>query len=340
MAIKWHVRARRELAGYINKILAKLFTKQQNYTPIPQKDIKKILIIRVNYRIGNIIFQTPLINAISEIFPNAKIDFMLGAPYITPLIEGMPNINKVYSFDRKLLTKPLQAIKLVNEINQNNYDLTITSNLGSSSDKIATFLVKANYKVGFYDKNQFLPVTHSTEVINNFDGLHEALKPLELVKIFGKDPYRFERELNLKINPSKKTNFIGIFRDARGEKKYKNSFWQELIDELKKLDDTLEFIDILDPNNKTPLNSDIKTISEKNLRELAKKISTLKAFICADTGPMHLASATKTPTIALFKATSPTLYGTLGKNDLSLVTKDLKTKEIAKKIYHHLQGIK
>ncbi len=113
-----------------------------------------------------------------------------------------------------------------------------------------------------------------------------------------------------------------------------------MIDELKKLNDTLEFIDILDPNNKTPLNSDIKTISEKNLRELAKKISTLKAFICADTGPMHLASATKTPTIALFKATSPTLYGTLGKNDLSLVTKDLKTKEIAKKIYHHLQGIK
>ena len=340
MAIKWHVNLRRELAKNVNKSLAKLFTKKQNFSIIPKKNIKRILIIRINYRIGNIIFQTPLINAISEIFPNAKIDFVLGAPFITPLIENMPNINKVYSFDRKLLTKPLKALKLIKEINQNSYDLTITSNLGSSSDKIATLLVKAPYKVGFFSKDQFLPITHSIKATKEFQSMHEALKPLELVKIFAEDPNRFERELNLKIEPSNKTNFIGIFRDARGEKKYENSFWQELIGELKRLDNSLEFIDILDPNNKTPLNSDIKTISEKNLRELAKKISTLKAFICADTGPMHLASATKTPTIALFKVTSPTLYGTLGKNDLSLVTKDLKTKEIAKNIYNHLQGIK
>ena len=339
MAIKWHVALRRELAKNINQTLAKLFTKKQNTSPIPKDRIKKILIIRMNYRIGNIIFQTPLVNAISEIFPNAKIDFALGAPYITPLIEGMPNINKVYSFDRKLLTKPLKAFKLIKEINQNSYDLTITSNLGSSSDKVATLLVKAPYKVGFFEKNQYLPVTHSTEVINNFDGLHEALKPLELVKVFGKDPNSFERELNLKVEKKVTTNTIGIFRDARGEKKYENSFWQELIDELKRVDNTLEFIDILDPNNKTPLNNTIKTMSEKNLRELANNFSSLKAFICADTGPMHLSSATKTPTIALFKVTSPTLYGTLGKDDLSLVTKDLDIKALAKKIYEHLKSL-
>ncbi len=339
MAVNWHVKLRREVAKNINQTLAKLFTKKQNSSPLPKEKIKKILIIRMNYRIGNIIFQTPLINAISEIFPNAKIDFILGAPYITPLIEGMPNINKVYSFDRKLLTKPLKALKLIKEINQNSYDLTITSNLGSSSDKIATLLVKAPYKVGFYEKNQYLPVTHSTEVINNFNGLHEALKPLELVKVFGENPNTFERELNLKVEKTTKTNVIGIFRDARGEKKFENSFWQNLIDELKILDNDLEFIDILDPNNKTPLNSSIKTMSEKNLRDLARNISSLKAFICADTGPMHLASATKTPTIALFKATSPTLYGTLGKHDLSLVTKDLDIKSLAREINTHLKTI-
>ncbi len=339
MAVKWHVKFRRELAKNINQTLAKLFTKKQNSSALPKEKIKKILIIRMNYRIGNIIFQSPLVNAISEIFPHAKIDFVLGAPYITPLIEGMPNINKVYSFDRKLLTKPLQALKLIKEINQNDYDLTITSNLGSSSDKVATLLVKAPFKVGFFEANQYLPVTHSTEVINNFNGLHEALKPLELVKVFGENPNNFERELNLKVERPKKTNVIGIFRDARGEKKYQNSFWQELVDELKKLDNTLEFIDILDPNNKTPLNKTIKTMSEKNLRDLANNIATLKAFICADTGPMHLASATKTPTLALFKATSPTLYGTLGKHDLSLVTKDLDIKSLAYKIHEHLKTI-
>ena len=79
------------------------------------------------------------------------------------------------------------------------------------------------------------------------------------------------------------------------------------------------------------------TISEKNLRVLAAKIGNLKAFICGDTGPMHLASATLTPTVALFKTTSPALYGTLGGNDLSLVMKEKSVKDIAKEIIEHLQ---
>jgi ADP-heptose:LPS heptosyltransferase len=83
----------------------------------------------------------------------------------------------------------------------------------------------------------------------------------------------------------------------------------------------------------------MSTISEKNLRTLAAKISNLDAFICGDTGPMHLASASGTATIALFKATSPTLYGTLGKKDLSLVMQGKSIEEIAHEIMTHLKAI-
>jgi len=345
LAIKWHVKLRRTLAKEVNLLLAKAFTKKQNNSKIPHEDIKRVLIIRMNYRIGNILFQTPLINAISKIFPDAKIDMVIGAPFITPLIKNMPNINNVYSFDRKLLTKPLKAIKLVKEVNSNNYDLTITSNLGSSSDKIATLLLKAKYKVGFYSSDQFLPITHSIKDLKDENFHHEALKPLKLVKLFDKNPKDFEQKLNLLITDKEKQKIektsdeICIFRDARGEKKFSLDFWQELVTKLKEINPNYTFVDVLDPNNKTPLFEDIKTISEKNLRDLAVTISTKKAFICGDTGPMHLASATKTPTIALFKTTSPSMYGTLGDNDLSIVTKDLSPKELATKIASHLETI-
>jgi ADP-heptose:LPS heptosyltransferase len=43
-----------------------------------------------------------------------------------------------------------------------------------------------------------------------------------------------------------------------------------------------------------------------------------RLLISADTGPMHLASSTSVPTVALFQATDPTLYGPLKPSDLSI----------------------
>lgn len=109
-----------------------------------------------------------------------------------------------------------------------------------------------------------------------------------------------------------------------------------LLDALHTLAPELHIVDILDPNNTTALKADLQTLSEKNLRTLAAKIANLEAFICGDTGPMHLASASKTPTIALFKTTSPEYYGTLGKKDLSLVLKNKNIDDVAKEILTHL----
>ena len=52
---------------------------------------------------------------------------------------------------------------------------------------------------------------------------------------------------------------------------------------------------------------------------------------------MHLASASGTATIALFKTTSPILYGTLGEKDLSIVMKEKSIEEIAQEILGHLK---
>jgi ADP-heptose:LPS heptosyltransferase len=43
-----------------------------------------------------------------------------------------------------------------------------------------------------------------------------------------------------------------------------------------------------------------------------------RLFISADTGPMHLASSTSVPTVALFQATDPSLYGPLKATDLAI----------------------
>jgi ADP-heptose:LPS heptosyltransferase len=257
----------------------------------------------------------------------------------------MPNINKVYSFPRELLKHPLKVLKLKKELKENHYDLLVSPSLHSSSDTFFTFLVSATYKLGFYSPDVFSPLTHGIPFPSTIE--HEALKPLALMSAFGKEVNDFDNFMNLQLTkeereavaPKREDTTIGIFRDARNEKKIKDDWWRELMVELKKIQPNVTIIDILDPNNKTALNENMETLSEKSLRVLALKISQLDAFICGDTGPMHLASASLTPTIALFKTTSPTLYGTLGKKDLSLEMQGKSVKEVALEIDEHLKRV-
>jgi len=346
MAQALHIRFRKQLNRWIHRLFSKLYPLKENPEPIKKSLIKKILLVRINYRIGNILFTTPLLNALEKEFPDAEIDVMIGAPFITPLIEKMPQINKVYNFPRGLLKHPLKILKLKKELRNNNYDLLVTPSLNSSSDSFFTFLVSAKYKVGFYAPDIFSPLTHGIKFPKKVE--HEALKPLVLMSVFEeKNLNRFKRYMDLRLTDKEKElvltknlkGSIGIFRDARNEKKIENSWWIELTKTLKSLNHDLKFIDILDPNNTTPLEKEMPILSEKNLRILAAKIGNLDAFICGDTGPMHLASATLTPTIALFKTTSPTLYGTLGENDLSVEIQNKSIDEIAKKIIEHLKKV-
>ena len=346
MADALHISLRKKLSNLINRSLSKLFPADKDPDLIDKDVIKRILVVRINYRIGNILFTTPLLNELEKTFPDAKIDMMLGAPFISSLIEGMPQINKVYSFPRGLLKQPLKVLKLKKELKENKYDLLITPSLMSSSDTLFTFLVSAKYKVGFYAPDIFSPLTHAVPFPENIE--HEALKPLALMSLFKNISeedmrstldIRLSREEKESVENEILAHSIGIFRDARNEKKIDDEWWSELIKALHKVDTSLKFIDILDPNNTIVLEKGMPTISEKNLRILASKISNLDAFICGDTGPMHLASASGTATIALFKTTSPTLYGTLGKKDLSLVMQGKSVEEIAGEIIDHLKSI-
>ena len=49
------------------------------------------------------------------------------------------------------------------------------------------------------------------------------------------------------------------------------------------------------------------------LRELLEALSAARLFLTVDSGPLHLAALTDTPTIALFGPETPSLYGSLGR---------------------------
>jgi len=337
---------RKRLRRISHWILAKVCAKKQSQGTLDPGQINRVLVVRINYRIGNILFTTPILNALEKQLPHTGIDMVVGAPFTASLIEGMPQINRVYSFPRSLLRQPIRLFKLIRQLNTHQYDLILVPSFFSSSDRFFSFVVKSRFKVGFNAPDVFVPFTHSLPLGCHEN--HEALRPLSLMRLLGAgEGADFSRRLDVRLNEVEKQavkgvfkpGTIGIFRDAKNEKKIDDNWWRDLLRQLKNFQEDLKFVDILDPNNATPLNGQVDSLSEKNLRVLAAKISHLDAFICGDTGPMHLASSVQTPTIALFKTTSPSYYGTLGQKDLSLDIKEKTTDEVAEIIVDHFLSV-
>lgn len=357
MSIPIHSKIRRNLKDFVNKLLINITSNKSDGEKIDPNEIKRILLVRINYRIGNVIFLTPLIKAISQKLPNAKIDIIVGAPFTIPILKNIPNVENVYDTPRKLLRNPIELFKKVREINKNNYDLIISPVGNSASSNIAISLLKAKYKLGFENQGTWSPINKTVPHSSKYK--HEALKLLPLMEIFNGDEVDYELYLDVSLSEDEKntgkqilfdllqkhnigktpSHIIGIFRDARFDKKIANIWWQEFIVEMKKNDENILIIDILAPGQEIFTN-ELPSICISNLRELSKFLSSLDVFVCGDTGPMHLASASLVPVIALFNATSPDMYGPLGKHDNVIQINDKNISLVASEAYSYLLSLK
>ncbi|MBN1905746.1 MAG: glycosyltransferase family 9 protein [Deltaproteobacteria bacterium] len=324
----WHSRIRRSISKSLNAFLCRIINTKIEYDRIDANGIKRILLIRLNHRIGNILFLTPLIKALEKKIPHAQIDLLLGADF-SELIGRMANVNKIYCVNSRLIKNPFRLITLIKELNKNGYDLTISPAKSSGSSNILQASIKSRYKLSFKVKD----VINFANIVVDFPDIkHAALLPLALMDAFDGERLTYEPYLDISLFDDEKARgkeiltqligqdningmkIIGIFRNARYEKKIADSFWLEYINKLLETGHGYIFVDIIAPGGKA-VSDDVLSISFVNLRELASFMAALDFFICADTGPMHLASAAKTDIIALFNKTSPEAYGPLGKND-------------------------
>ena len=343
-----HVTLRKKLSSFINGILS-LFTKKSIYQEHIDKDnVKNILIIRPNYRIGNLIFLTPLINELQKNIPDAKIDIIVGMKLAGKILEPMPNVDKVIDIPRKLLLHPLEMFAYIQKTRAKKYDVALNISGGSTSAQIVTALVKAKYKASFSSDKLWANFTHVQER-GRPTHIHMGLEPLEFLRFFNIQVPQKKPNLDIKltqaeidnahndlktllhvnnISTDKKT--VALFRNARFDKKISDEWWSEWIDEVLKLDKNIVFIDILSPDIPQKLNENVLEYSNKDLRTLGAFFKACDLYVSADTGPMHLAVASGAKVLALFNKTNMEVYGTLGERNKTIDVENLLPKEVAK----------
>ncbi len=320
-------------------------------------DIHRILVLRPNHRLGNILLLTPLITELEHVFPGAEIDVLAAGDAANDVLAGSFSIGRVYVLARHVARHPLATAGTLARLRRTRYDLAIDPTMDSQSGRLILALITPRYmlavpasenldwaRVMFSAPRHFakLPVYLLRHALASgqpneeidYPTLHVNLTPAEVLN--GK---RTLAALAQWPGDGIARSTLGVFANATGAKRYSESWWLQLLATIHIRRPEYAVVEILAADGVSRLNHLFPTFYSSNPRKLASVLANLTHCISADSGVMHLASATHIPTVGLFCRTDPSLYEPYGNLSRSINTNNRSPEEITATVLRVLQAI-
>ncbi len=332
---------RRNSRLLLGRSIARLKGPADYATNLSTAAVSSVLVCRINGRLGNAVFLTPLIDRIHELFPGAAIDLAMSYPQAPSLLNKQPGVRHIIPFPHKGVGMPWRYFTAVRRMRAQSYDVVIDPTPESTSGRIVLTLSRAKYRLGFANDSQWAPLTHAAP--ESAERMHQAVLPVYLLSnIFG-TPYdqqgvrlslhlqsaeieagraAIARAIQRKNPRAGATGTFGFFAHGTGSKPLERAWWLAFWKAFLELEPNAIPVEFLPSASATPTDERLASLHFPSVRELTAAIATTRMFISADTGPMHLASATSVPTVALFQASDPALYRPLKNNDLVIDVHD------------------
>ena len=292
---------------------------------IDKAAIKKILVFEGG-GIGDLLRVLPAIKAFHDNFPKAKKS-LVAAPHSHEVLKLFPYksiISEIIDYDPNGMYRSfIKKIFLVKRLREKGFDLIYAPARGQGLREliIMSFLVGAPYRIGFTEGRIGL--------LNNmrldFDGcasiLRQNLSLLEMNNIKVRD-----KNINLKIPDSEK-EFINNIFDCNLSKtiiaihpgvscygKYRRWSLSKFIELVKLLLKNYNAsVILLGGKEDVFLGNEIirciespaviSLIGKTSISQMAAVIKHSNLFIGNDSGPLHIAIALKTPSVAIFGST-------------------------------------
>ena len=296
-------------------------------------EIKKVLISRPNHRLGNQLLLTPLVQEVTNSFPNCKIDLFVKGGVAYPVFQNYKAVDRIIQLPKKPFSHLLKYGWTWLKLKKRKYDLVINVDRNSSSGRLSTKFSRGTLKI-FGDIDDVVKETYADyEHISKYPvynlrhflekvGLpkHEGEMPLLDVKLTEDEIVNGKKILDTVSDPDKNT--ICIYTNATGAKCYKEDWWGTFYNRLKEEYKEYNIIEMLPIENISKIGFEAPNFYSKDIREMAAIIRNTSLFIAADNGVMHLASASLTPTIGFFSVTNQKIYEPYGNGSIALNTND------------------
>ena len=172
---------RSSLKNFLKPVPVKL----EDFTP---ESILRILVVRQDSRIGNLVLMTPLIRGLKETFSTAEIDVLISEGFEEILINN-PYVDHILIFKKKIARLfPWWYLIFIHKLKKAGYDLAIDVSNGyhfSFNNVLLTALSGARYRMGYdrCDAGSFLNLLVPLPPEN----MHMSDSMLRLVKYISPD---------------------------------------------------------------------------------------------------------------------------------------------------------
>lgn len=273
----------------------------------------KILIFNPSY-MGDSILTTPLIKAVKKKLPDCSITFCV-RPENAPLFEGLGFIDEVITFDKRGAESGMKGLwAFVKKIRAMEFDMAISPHMSFRSS-IIMFLSKIPERAGFVESAFSAAYTMSCAKDLTYHEVERYLLLFECVfghfpgEIITPEVYR-DKALAEKFRAEFGERPVGINPGSMWEtKKWPAENFAAVADMLKDRGYTPVIIgaemDRPDVNRliASAKYEHINMCGKTSLRELPALISSFKYLVTNDSGPMHVATATGVPCVAIFGPT-------------------------------------
>jgi heptosyltransferase III len=307
-----------------------------NYPDLSQ--VKRALVIKMRHH-GDVLLASPLFSNLKKAIPHVLIDAFIYKDTL-PMLLGHPAIADYLLYDRSwkklsVFKKLAKEASLLKEIRSRGYDLVVHLTEGDRG-AIAALVSGSPYRVGFDPKKSGLFGKRKiyTHLVKDCPyPRHTVERHIDVLRTIGIFPDPEERGLFLHVPEEAKSkiadllmkeeirpgNYILIHPVSRWG--FKCLATKQIAQLLTRLHEKgLHLVLSAGPDlHEIAMVEEILTLArgvpvlncagKLTLKELSALILSARALICVDSVPLHIASALKTPVVALFGPTSEQNWG-------------------------------
>lgn len=310
----------------------------------PPEEVRSILLVRPNFRIGNTLLLAPLVPALRERYPNAALHVLTG-DRAASLLEGLP-IDRLHVVSRLFLLRPWRFIALFRALRGNAFDVVLEGGMGSLSGAFYGWLAGGVRRIGTDGRGRRLLNVRLAEpqVEHVYDWAPElarqlgaSCEPRPLFKVLDSDDTAAREALASHgwIDArGASLPFVLVFPGGHLKKRWPDECWQTLCARLAARG--ARVLVALGPEERRlagPIAAlapeGVRLLSPGSIRRLGAVLARASLVVTADSGPLHLAAAVGAPTIALLQREASRRYAPRGPGDRWLLAPSVDEAEVA-----------
>ncbi len=312
-------------------VFGTLLSRNRGAVDVPTLDlssIRRVLFVRANFRMGNLLLVTPAMAAVRRALPAARVD-VLGTALHEVLLRHHPDVDGIMRLSRGTLARPWSLLGLARRIRRARYDLVVDCARGGSflgavlcglsGGRYRVAAASSRYRAAF---NVLVP--RRTGDRHKIDLLLGVLEDIGIppvtrdmkVALTDEEHRQAARQWEAFGLPDAEA-VVGVMVGGRGGKRLPMQHLVETVVGLRRR--AVHVALLVGPEEQELIGTLRQTMPEEvtiipplPLREFAALLARFALVVTADTGPMHLAVAVGVPTVALLRSQASLRYRPLG----------------------------